>query len=131
MSCDGTTGCNWLSGHWGSKVGVAFHQNWLTPYLIASENSDDWILSSDQNDLYRAQGVDVSVARGGNPSFVSPLAINKYGAELSDWAVAMVLVYSRTLSLSEITQIERWLYSVYFNRSSISSNKAYRLYPNC
>ena len=111
----GTPGTDWLSGFWGGSTGVAFHAGWLTSQTDCC--GYNWVLSTDQNGLYRVNGVQKSTNAGG--SGYSQLAINSaygsYGPELSDWAVAAVVVFNRTLSAAEITTMESWLSQLYFN----------------
>ena len=115
---DGVTS-NWLSGFWFEKTGVAFHGAWITPENVDLHGTN-WVISSDQNSLYRSNGVDRTNRTPGSPSY-SQLAIN-YGAaatnESSDWAVACVIVYNRTLSATEIQQVECFLnrrYAIFQN----------------
>ena len=110
-------GDNWLSGFWNGQAGVAYHSGWVTVSSGAgTNNGDKWILSTDQNNLYRSQGIDRTVGAAGGPSFVN-LGINVPGSagggETSDWACAAVIVYNRTLSLNEMITVESWLNSIY------------------
>lgn len=100
---------NWLSGHWNGRAGVAFHNNWITSNGTDNHGTN-WVLSTDQNALYRSQGIDRTIATPGTPSYAQ-LAINTgtYAGETSDWLCACVIVYNRTLSLDEINLVEAWL----------------------
>ena len=110
---DGVTQ-NWLSGFLNALSGVAFHNGWITAQTDSHGTS--WVLSTDQNNLYRSNYIDRTIAAPGTPSY-DQIAIN-YGAnqiggagqqQLSDWAVAEVIVYNRTLSLPEIQSVELYL----------------------
>lgn len=99
---------NWLSGFWSGNAGVAFHNAWLTPQN--DPHGYDWVLSSDQNSLYRSQGVNRTTGSPGTPSFAQLTIINGQGsAEVSHWAIASLTVYNRTLALGEIRIVEEML----------------------
>lgn len=109
------TDMNFISGFHGSKSGVAYHNNWITDQV--DRHGTAWVLSTDQNNIYRSQGVDRTIAAGGTPSY-GRLAVNtgNIPSETSDWAIAAVAVYNRTLTLAEIRQVEYFLntrYAVY------------------
>ena len=117
---DGVTS-NWLSGFWEGKSGVAHHDGWLTQNS-EDIHGDNWLISTDQKDLYRSNGVDRTTTGSGSTS--RQLSIN-YGVrtdERSDWAVAEVIVYNRELSSSEYLSIESYLTSKYFRNDIIASN---------
>ena len=117
----GSVGSDWLSGFWQGHSGVAYHAGWLTSQTDCC--GTNWVLSTDQNSLYRANGVQTSwsVVSG---SGSSQLAINSVAGayvELSDWAVAAAVVFSRTLSAVEITMMENWLSLLYGLTATIST----------
>lgn len=100
---------NWLSGHWGGAAGVAYHEGWLTDQTDRHVNN--WVLSTDQNSLYRSNGV-TRGASGGSAS--TQLSVNRGAhAEYSDWNCATVIVYNRTLTAAEYGSVESWLSSLY------------------
>lgn len=116
---DGVTS-NWLSGFHDGKSGVAHHDGWLTQ--TTDIHGDNWLISTDQKDLYRSNGIDRTVSGSGSTS--RQLSIN-YGnstSELSDWAVAEVIVYDRELSMNEYLSIESYLMSKYFRNNTIASS---------
>jgi hypothetical protein len=105
-SSDGT---DWLSGHQTGFTGVAFHGGYLTA------NSDfgggaGWILSTDQNSLYRCNGMALGSGGGGT---TCRLGINTYAGKASDWAVAMIAVYSSALTAAQLYNVEQALASQY------------------
>jgi hypothetical protein len=107
---DGLSG-NWLSGFWGTRSGLAYHEGWLTQYT-ASFHDDNWVISCDQNRIYRSNGVQRNNALPGGAS--KQLTINHGSTgEYSDWAVAEVIVYDRTLTPLEISRVERFLSNKY------------------
>jgi Concanavalin A-like lectin/glucanases superfamily len=118
---DGLSGVNWLSGFWQGLSGVALHGGsaWMTSTTIDQFGSQ-WVVSTDQNNLYRGQGTNLTV---GTPTtgVNDQLTIN-YGsttADRGDWAVAEVLVFNRTLNSTEITTIETYLLNKWYNPISI------------
>jgi hypothetical protein len=106
---------NFLSGFHANKAGVAYHEAWLTPQ--SDIHGNNWVLSSDQKDLYRSNGTQRSTTTGVMTAV--SLSIN-YGSfvasEASDWTVACVIAYNRTLTSTEIQQMELYL------------NRKYRVY---
>jgi hypothetical protein len=105
-----STNKNWLSGFHGNKSGVAYHGNvggWVGG--ITDLHGTNWVLSTDQNNLYRSQGVNRTNA--GYSNGVSDFLSINHGdfAEDSDWACACVIVFNRTLSTNEIVQVETFL----------------------
>ncbi len=106
---DGVTG-TWFSGFYNGKSGVASHNGFITDQVDI--HGDSWVLSVDQNNLYRSNLVDRTKFAPGSPSY-DRLSIN-YGAgvatnELSEWAVAEIVVYNRALTLAEIKQMEQYI----------------------
>lgn len=105
---------NWLSGFHNSNSGLAYHGEWITQ----SSNifGDQWILSTDQNSLYRSNMHDLTIK---NPTAKesAQLAINigNQPSEKSDWACACIIVFDRKLSIQEIETVETWLISKYQN----------------
>jgi hypothetical protein len=111
---DGYSG-NFLSGFHDNKAGVAYHEAWITPETDVHGNN--WVLSTDQKDLYKSNGVQRSTTNG-IMTAVS-LSINHgsfTSTESSDWTVACIIAYNRTLNSSEIQQMELYL------------NRKYRIY---
>lgn len=117
---------NWISGHHAGKTGVAYHGGtWITPTLATEINHDGWFQSTDTNTTYRSGKVNRTTTPPVGTPTNGNLCINNYigGEQKSDWAVAMVLVYNRTLSDSEIREVEEWIGATYpgdnpFMRSS-------------
>ena len=112
---------SWISGFYGGITGVAYHTGWLTPNNVDCCGYN-WVLSTDQNGLYRANGVQKSTSAGGSSS--NQLGINSSGggyAQPSDWAVAAAIVFSRTLSTVEITMMENWLSQLYGLTATVSA----------
>jgi hypothetical protein len=106
------TATNWLSGHWGGYSGVAYHSNWLTQ-SSSSVHGSNWVASTDQNALYRSNGVSRTTGSPGTPSHTQLIINGTTFAELSDFQIAEVIVYDRTLNSTEISQIESYLSTRY------------------
>jgi hypothetical protein len=107
---------NWLSGFGGGtqKNAVAHHNAWITNYATKYPNTA-WILSTDQNDMYRANKVNYTVGSPGSPSNAQ-MAVNAgfyIPQESSEWAIAEVMVFDRHLSPSEFMYMEQYLNSKY------------------
>lgn len=102
------SGANWLSGFWQGRSGVAHHNGWITQ--IINVHGTNWVLSTDQNALYRSNGTDRTNGSPGNPSNAR-LCINAgdFAGEASEWACGCVIVYNRTLTTNEIVQVETFL----------------------
>ena len=100
---------NWASGFYDGKAGVAFHNGYIT--AATDLYGYNWVISSDQRNLYRAHSVDFTAGTAGSPGYPSRIGLN-FGAatsEYSEWAVAEVLVYNRVLSASEMLSVENYL----------------------
>ena len=110
-------GLNWFSGFWGwsggGKSGIAYHDAWLTQESI-SLHGDNWVISCDQNRIYRTNGVQRNTAVPTGSSKQLTINHGYYSAgESSDWAVAEVIVYNRTLTPLEVSRVERFLANKY------------------
>lgn len=100
---------NWLSGHWSSSTGVAYHEGWLTGQPDNHYNS--WVLSTDQVNLYRSNKVTRGTS-GGTQS--ARLSVNAgVNSEYSDWQCAEIIVYNSALSATEYTAVEEYLTQKY------------------
>jgi hypothetical protein len=101
----GTTN-NWLSGFWGNSSGVQYHEGWLSQ---EDKHGDNWVISSDQHNLYRSNGV--TRGTSGNGNYNTGVDINNQ--EASDFHLAEVILYNRALTLSEIQGVEGYLSNKY------------------
>lgn len=109
---------NWLSGFWNGGTGVAYHEGWITSAGdwgstagAGAYGTNNWLLSVDQNNLYRANGRQLGTSGAGAYSTFS-ISINApaWISETSDFSIACLLVYNAAISYS--TQ-EAWLASTY------------------
>jgi hypothetical protein len=97
---------NWLSGFWGNASGVQYHEGWLSE---GDKHGDNWVISSDQHNLYRSNGV--TRGTSGNGNYNTAVDINNQ--EASDFHLAEVILYNRALTLSEIQAVEGYLSTKY------------------
>ena len=110
---------NWLSGHWGGKSGMAYHEGWITDHR-KNYFGNGWVLGTDQNKLYRANAKAINISnrsRGVN----THLAINvsgRYANEKSEWEIAEAIVFNRHLNDDEMTKVEGYLAHKYNHLSS-------------
>jgi hypothetical protein len=112
-------GSNWLSGFSDARVGVAYHDGWLT---ISNNVPNDWVLSTDQNTMYRANTYNFTTGYGNSTTNLSVNSENDDYLSRSDWAIACILVYNTKLSLEQIQSVENYLLSVYNNLLNIQTN---------
>ena len=102
----GTVG-NWLSGFWSGYSGVAWHGGWITQNSLSAHGTN-WVLSTDENNLYRSLGRTRGTTTGGASD---TLAINAgvWSAESTDFAFQALMVYNRTLNATEYQMVEDYL----------------------
>jgi hypothetical protein len=110
LTSDSNSAQNWLSGFdSGPLIGIAYHDGWIT----ASSSSlpvDTWMVSTDTNTMYRSNGQSTTTIIG--PGSSTNITVN-YSANLSDFAIAEVIVYNSNLPVSEISRVEQYLSSKY------------------
>jgi hypothetical protein len=83
-------------------TGVAYHGKWITD--VVDRHGTNWVLSSSSHLLYRSNMVTRSTTTG-SMSVSFNWSINYY-SQNSDWAMAVLLYYNRTLTLSEMQPVE-------------------------
>lgn len=107
---------NWLSGFHGGTTGVAHHNDWVTDGSV-DQHGSNWVLSTDYKYNYRSNGASRTFYKDKGVSYLPPITIN-YGTAIqngqwSDWEVAEIIIYYRTLSREEILKVERYLGNFY------------------
>ena len=117
-------GINWLSGFHGGRSGVAFHNKWMTP--TTDLHGNDWVISTDSNNIYRSYGINRHTTTGGVSSafsinYGSFTGMGSNSTETSDWAVAEVIVYNSVLSATDYEQVEDYLMAKYTNMLDLQS----------
>jgi hypothetical protein len=128
---------NWLSGFHEGKTGVAYHDGWITEseYKNTYHFGQKWILSTDQNSLYRANMHDLTKSDKGKTSAQLAINIGDQPKESSNWQCACVIVFDRTLSQNEIEKMETFLISKYQdlftdNMENLGFSNFYSVDPN-
>jgi hypothetical protein len=95
-------GNNWLSGFHGACSGVQYHEGWLSE---GDKHGKNWVISSDQHNFYRSNGV----TRGSSNNGTYNTIVDLNTSEPSDAHIAEIILYNRVLTLQEIQGIEAYL----------------------
>ena len=106
---------DWYSGHNEGMSGVAKHDDVLTEKV--DRYGDDWVVSCDQRNMYRANGTRLSGLHytQGSPT---DMGVNISIGRESEFALGEIIVFSRELSESEIQIIEKVLMDKYVVRQN-------------
>jgi len=82
-------------------------------------HGDSWVVSADQSGTYRSQ----AQQRGTLSASTVPdrVTVNAGGGAKSDWAMAELLAYGRSLDMKEIWAVERYLRAKYFQDLPVES----------
>jgi hypothetical protein len=110
---------NWLSGYHNDgnlSVGVALHNEWLTPVLNPKFDHRMWMVAADRPTNFRGNSIDQTTIV--IPAFApNQIIINGglYPNEVSDWAISEIIIYNSTLSDNEVKSIENYLMTKYLN----------------
>ena len=107
---DGQNG-NWLSGHWSGGSGLAYHGGWLTNQT--NRHGSKWVIGVDQNSLYRSKSQSVAWTNDTGGGSSTNLRLGSVGYEASEWMCAELIVYNRTLSSGEYTQLADYIQNKY------------------
>lgn len=111
---------NWLSGHHGGRAGVAYHNTWMHYSKPAEISPDNWLvgISSTSEARFNKGALESRrlnryadrVKATGNPGGLNINRVpSSQSRERSDWGVAEVVVFDRTLNLEEMTALEEYL----------------------
>jgi len=106
---------NWLHGHWAQRRGVSHYDGWMTN-VDSKGIVDDWLIMCGTNGASRqfVDGDDVATGRSSTQGDLS-VGINYAppggccGGEVSNWAVAEILTWSRVLSEDEMRSVTSYL----------------------
>lgn len=104
---------NWLSGHWNGNSGVYFHSAWAeTP---ANHHGRDWVLTVDTKAKiwHNNRVINAVTSSTAEPTHVGIGTHQNYGGEVSDWDCALVMVYNRILSDTEVASVRSWIHGKY------------------
>ena len=132
-------GTNFLSGFWSNNAGVYFNQGWINTdggTGFSNDNTDvnnkhKWILTVNQNTYTGGtirrftNGFTKEYHNiGGSLTNMYNIGINSgsHPNEISDWAVAIALMYDRTLTNAEILSVEKYLKDKYFKPETKTLN---------
>jgi len=103
---------NWLSGHWSGSAGVAYHGGWVTTQT--NRHGTKWVIGVDQNNLYRSKSQNVTWEENTMTSGTNGnLRLGSVNYEASDWMCAEIIVYNRTLTSVEYTELENYMQNKY------------------
>jgi hypothetical protein len=111
------SGGNFMSGQYSSTFdGAAHHNNaWLTPTNYPTAYK--WLLSTDQAQLYRANGKDIAYnvdsSNASGASGPTGLGINNYTSEPSTWQMTEVILFNRQLTAGEMRLMESYMARMY------------------
>jgi hypothetical protein len=113
MSSNGTN--TWLSGFFGTSVGVAYHEGWVGSTPPITGYGSGWLISADLNSFYRPNGNTALQGTGGTGTRpTTTWGINARAANAVDvWQVAEIIVYDTTLTAGQISSTEAYLASKY------------------
>jgi hypothetical protein len=101
----------WFTGHHSQKAGVTYHENTWVKSVSTVTPITNWVLGTDYTSNYRSNGTQITVEDIGGAN-LRRLTINA-AAEPSDFQVAEIILYDRTLTLAEIKQVEEYLAYTY------------------
>lgn len=104
---------NWLMGQWNGQAAVGHFNGWVanSSATPAGLTVTDWVMSTGFPYNYRYNGI--SRGTSGGTAELPPIGINTISTEVSDYQVAEVIIYDRTLTSSEITQVEDYFDETY------------------
>ena len=101
---------------------MVYYDQWLTPTTeqIGGEDLSNWVVTCATNNGARVyvNGVNVATSDHGGGSMDPGLYINEgYHASVSDWAVAEVITWKRSLTDSEMAEASSYLYNDLLGRN--------------
>jgi len=122
-----TNPVNFLHGHHGRRRGVAYYMGWVTP--TANRGTDtDWLVMCGTNNGMRSYVDGINIANGDRQGAIDTqninIQINGYATEQSDWAVAEIITWSRSLSDVEMVSASKYLQEKIRGRSPSSTKSS-------
>ena len=109
----------WISGFWSGNSGVAHHQTWIAS--STDRHGTNWVLSTDQRNRYRSQGV--SRESSFQEAASSAYLLNRYRMSIntgyygtddsSDFAIAEIIVFDYELTPKQYKCVEDYLSEKY------------------
>eukprot|EP01083_Nonionella_stella_P083076 229537_1 len=110
-------------GFWQGLSGQAYEYNaWITDGATDHFGSE-WVLSAQQRDLYRGNGIDLTVNPTGTFQVTQTLDINKgfKPEKSSDWACTEIIIINQKIPLDDIICIENYLLEKYRTNAPTSA----------
>jgi hypothetical protein len=112
-SYTGATGTNWLLGHWSGQVNQYYAEGWVQYQGYAADTvwriyMGDW--SGSSTDLANLYSNGTAIATNSNGANAGPLGLGvNISSEVSTCEAAEIIVFNRTLSITERRQINTYL----------------------
>jgi len=134
MIFSGTIFSNWYSGFNNNHSGVANH-NSSTSLTQSSNNasnlntSNPWVLSTDYAYSYRCNGVSQVTNLMTGITYLPSFGINVNPNSNSQFQIADIIIYKSQLTLSQIVQVENYLFNLYGFNGYYSNG--YNIYSLC
>ena len=95
-----------LSGFWSGNSGVAYFNYWITA-CCEDRFGTDWVLSTQQQQLYRGNAMDLTASTQlSGSTYWNKLTINH--RDVSDFALSELIVFNEILDAQEIECIENY-----------------------
>jgi Concanavalin A-like lectin/glucanases superfamily/GLEYA domain len=107
-----TSADNMLFGHHGSKAGCSYHNGWLTDTSVDLVGNN-WLLSTDSQYLYRANGINMTTLGSTVGSTYLPAFGLNQTSELSDFFYADCIIFNSVLTTEQIIDMENYLTQLY------------------
>jgi len=111
----GYNNSNWFSGFDNKLSGVSSRTKHITQMGLSAFD-DKWVFSTDTNSTYRANGFNYTKNVPGDlTNTYAQLSINMGSTNTtkSDFSIGCIIVYNRTLTDNEISEVENWLTTQY------------------
>eukprot|EP01083_Nonionella_stella_P301623 1035835_1 len=102
-------------GFWGGLSGQAYEYSAFITDGVTDHFGSEWVLSAQQRDLYRGNGIDLTVNPTGTFQVTQTLDINKgfKPEKSSDWACTEIIIINQKIPLDDIICIENYLLEKY------------------
>eukprot|EP01083_Nonionella_stella_P311385 1110183_1 len=103
---------SWTSGFTNGLSGSAYHQSWITSSSV-DQHGSEWVLSTDQRNLYRSNGVDRmtddQTTSYNDNRYILTVNNGVNGGEDSDFGIAEMLIFDEELSIAHYRCVEEYL----------------------
>ena len=105
-------GNNWLHGHYQGHTGLAYYGDWMTADVDNITSPTNWVVMCGTNagsQLKLANGANVGTATGGKGDVKLWINYGDSPDQVSDFAIAEVMVWDRGLTNSEMFEASSYL----------------------